>query len=228
MRYLLAGLFCIMTVTGNTQRDTAKYIGHTLSNVDYHHGQLTPVVGVHNIQTFRANREHPEWAGGMNWTYNHQPMICYWNNTFYLHFLSNPVGEHIAPGATYLLSSQDGYHWSNPITLFPPYKVPDGFKKNEDTAVAHNIDAVMHQRMGFFVAKNKKLLALGYYGVALYAKDDPNDGNGIGRVVREIKTDGSFGPIYFIRYNHDFNEKNTNYLFYKKSKDRGFVEACDE
>ena len=45
MRYLLAGLFCIMTVTGNTQRDTAKYIGHTLSNVDYHHGQLTPVVG---------------------------------------------------------------------------------------------------------------------------------------------------------------------------------------
>ena len=68
-----------------------------------------------------------------------------------------------------------------------PYKVPDGFKKNEDTAVAHNIDAVMHQQNGIFVAKNKKLLALGYYGVALYAKDDPNDGNGIGRVVREIK-----------------------------------------
>lgn len=228
MRYFLTGLFCIITVIGNTQQDTAKYIGHTLSNVDYHHGQLTPVVGVHNIQTFRANREHPEWAGGMNWTYNHQPMICYWNNTFYLHFLSNPVGEHIAPGATYLLTSQDGNHWSNPVTLFPPYKVPDGFKKKEDTAVAHNIDAVMHQRMGFYVAKNKKLLALGYYGIALYAKDDPNDGNGIGRVVREIKTDGSFGPIYFIRYNHDFNEKNTNYLFYKKSNDKEFIAACDE
>jgi hypothetical protein len=228
MRYLLAGLFCIIMMAVNAQQDTARYIGHTLSNVDYHHGQLPPVVGVHNIQTFRANREHPEWAGGMNWTYNHQPMICYWNSTFYLHFLSNPVGEHIAPGATYLLTSQDGYHWSSPVILFPPYTVPDGVKKKEDTAVAHNIEAVMHQRMGFYVAKNKKLLALGYYGIALYAKDDPNDGNGIGRVVREIKTDGNFGPIYFIRYNHDFNEKITNYPFYKKSKDKGFVAACDE
>jgi hypothetical protein len=210
------------------QQDTARYIGKTLSNIDYHHGQLTPVAGVHNIQVFRANREHPEWVGGMNWTYNHQPMLCYWNNTFYLHFLSNPVGEHIAPGATWLLSSKDGYNWSEPVSLFPAYRIPDGFKKKEDAAVARNIDAVMHQRMGFYVAKNNKLLALGYYGIALYPKDDPNDGNGIGRVVREIKPDGSLGPIYFIRYNHDFNEKNTSYPFYKKSKDKVFVAACDE
>lgn len=210
------------------QQDTARYIGKTLSNIDYHHGQLTPVAGVHNIQVFRANREHPEWAGGMNWTYNHQPMLCYWNNTFYLHFLSNPVGEHIAPGATWLLSSKDGYNWSEPVSLFPEYRIPDGFKKKEDTAIARSIDAVMHQRMGFYVAKNNKLLALGYYGIALYPKDDPNDGNGIGRVVREIRQDGSLGPIYFIRYNHDFNEKNTSYPFYKKSKDKAFVAACDE
>jgi hypothetical protein len=155
-------------------------------------------------------------------------MLCYWNNTFYLHFLSNPVGEHIAPGATWLLSSKDGYNWSEPVSLFPAYRIPDGFKKKEDAAVARNIDAVMHQRMGFYVAKNNKLLALGYYGIALYPKDDPNDGNGIGRVVREIKPDGSLGPIYFIRYNHDFNEKNTSYPFYKKSKDKVFVAACDE
>ncbi|WP_346238615.1 exo-alpha-sialidase [Niabella insulamsoli] len=229
MKYLLNSIsIFIFSVTTLFAQDTARYVGTTLSNVDYHHGQLTPAVGVHNIQVFRANREHPEWAGGMNWTYNHQPMLCYWNNTFYLHFLSNPVGEHIAPGATYLFTSKDGYHWSDPIDLFPVYKIPDGFKKQEDTAVAHNATAVMHQRMGFYVAKNKKLLALGYYGIALYPKDDPNDGNGVGRVVREIKADGSFGPVYFIRYNHDFNEKNTNYPFYKKSKDKAFVAACDE
>ncbi|MCH5687101.1 hypothetical protein LWM68_24210 [Niabella sp. W65] len=132
--------------------------------------------------------------------------------------MSNPVGEHIAPGATYLFTSKDGYNWSKPIDLFPVYRLPDGFKKKDDTAVAKNIDAVMHQRMGFYTAKNNKLLALGYYGIALYAKDDPNDGNGVGRVVREINKDGSLGPIYFIRYNHDFNEKNTNYPFYKKIK----------
>ena len=41
-------------------QDTVRYTGNTLVNVDYHHGQLSPAVGVHNIQTFRANRQHPE------------------------------------------------------------------------------------------------------------------------------------------------------------------------
>lgn len=228
MKHYFLLILSFTAFTGFAQQDTAKYIGKILSNVDYHHGQLTPAVGVHNIQVFRANREHPEWAGGMNWTYNHQPMLAYWNNAFYLHFLSNPVGEHIPPSATYLLTSKDGYHWSKPIDLFPIYRIPNGFKKKDDTVVAKDIDATVHQRMGFYVAKNKKLLALGFYGIALYPKDDPNDGNGIGRVVREIKADGSLGPIYFIRYNHDFNEKNTKYPFYKKSKDKAFVAACDE
>ena len=69
---------------------------------------------------------------------------------------------------------------------------------------------------------------MGNYGVALDKKDDPNDGNGIGRVVREIKKDGSFGPIYFIYYNHAFNEKNTSYPYFKRSKDKEFVKACQE
>lgn len=228
MKWCLTLCLIVLVFTCSAQFDTARYTGSTLSNVDYHHGQLTPAVGVHNIQVFRANREHPSWAGGMNWTYNHQPMICYWNNTFYLHFLSNPVGEHIAPGATYLVTSKDGYNWSAPVTLFPTYQIPDGYKKDHDTVVAQNAYAVMHQRMGFYVAKNNKLLALGYYGIALYSKDDPNDGNGIGRVVREIRPDGSFGPVYFIRYNHGFNEKNTKFPFYKKSKDKSFIAACDE
>ena len=71
-------------------------------------------------------------------------------------------------------------------------------------------------------------MCLGYYGIALHEKDSPNDGKGIGRVVREINKDGSFGPIYFIRYNSKFSESNTIYPFYKKSKDKAFVAACDE
>ena len=31
-------------------QDTVRYRGETLVNVDYHHGQLRPAVGVHNIQ----------------------------------------------------------------------------------------------------------------------------------------------------------------------------------
>lgn len=50
-----------------------------------------------------------------------------------------------------------------------------------------DLDAIMHQRVGFYVSKSGRLIAMGNYGVALDKKDDPNDGNGIGRVVREIK-----------------------------------------
>ena len=210
-------------------QDTIKYVGKTLSNVDYHHGQLTPAVGTHNIQTFRANREFPELAGGHGFTYNHQPFLAYWNNTYYQQFLSNPVGEHIAEGKTLLQTSKDGYNWSNPIELFPPYLVPEGFTKPDRTDKAgKDLYAIMHQRMGFYSAKNGKLLTIGYYGVALDAKDDPNDGNGIGRVVREIKKDGTFGLIYFIRFNSSFNQKLAKYPFYTKSKDKAFVQACNE
>ncbi len=217
-------ILLLLSASVNAQ-DTVHYTGSTLSNVDYHHGQLPSVVGVHNIQVMRANRAD---TGVNNWTYNHQPMLAYWNNTFYLEYLSNPVGEHVPPGRTLLMCSKDGYNWSAPIVIFPPYKIPDGTVKEGGKDTAKNTFAVMHQRIGFFTSKAKRLFAIGFYGIVLAAKDDPNDGNGIGRVIREIKADGTFGPIYFLRYNHAFNEKNTSYPFYKTSKDKGFVAACDE
>lgn len=205
-------------------QDTVRYTGNTLVNVDYHHGQLSPAIGVHNIQTMRANRGNT----ANSWTYNHAPMLAYWNNTFYLEYLSNPVGEHVPPGQTWIQSSADGYTWSEPVVIFPPYKIPDGFVKEGRKDTAKNSYAVMHQRIGFYTSKSKRLFALAYYGIALGRKDDPNDGNGIGRVIREIKKDGGFGPVYFLRFNHSFNEKNTSYPFYKSSKDKGLIAACEE
>jgi hypothetical protein len=211
-----------------TAQDTLRYTGKTLVNVDYHHGQLAPVMGVHNIQVLRANREHPEKAEGSGWTYNHAPMLAYWNNRFYLEYLSDEVGESVPPGQTLLLSSADGRAWSKPLVLFPPYKIPDGTTKPGHPGVAHNLYAVMHQRMGFYVSRSNRLLALGFYGICLDPKDDPNDGKGIGRVVREILPDGKMGPIYFIHYNPAWNTKNTSYPFYTGSADTGFVSACNE
>ncbi len=207
-------------------QDTVRYTGKNLSNVDYHHGQLSPAIGVHNIQTMRANRADNNAT--TSWTYNHAPMLAYWNNGFYLEYLSNPVGEHIAPGQTLLQTSRDGYNWNNPVVIFPPYKIPDGFVKEGKKDTAKNSFAVMHQRFGFYTSKSKRLFALAYYGIALAKGDDPNDGNGIGRVIREIKIDGSFGEIYFLRYNHSFNPTNTSYPFYKSSTDKGLVAACEE
>lgn len=228
LKYILSSLSLILSFATANAQDTVRYTGETLSNVDYHHGQLSPAVGVHNIQVFHANRENPALAGGSNWTYNHAPMLAYWNNTFYLQYLSDPVGEHIPPGQTLLLTSKDGYHWSNPTVIFPPYKIPDGWKKEGYQGIAKDLYAVMHQRMGFFVSKKKRLLTLAYYGIAMDAKDDPNDGKGIGRVVREIYADGKYGEIYFIRNNSSWDKSKSAYPFYNTSKDKGFIEACDE
>ena len=200
-------------------RDVVHYSGTTIARPERHDGGLKPVVGVHNIQTMRGEKP---------WTYNHQPMLCYWNGKFYMHYLTDPRHEHEAPGKTMLQTSEDGYTWTNPVELFPEYPVPEGWtKEGKDFPAAHNLKAVMHQRVGWYVAPNGKLLATANYGICLTMKDEPNDGNGIGRVVREVKKDGSFGPIYFIYYNHQFNEKNTIYPNYKRSKDKAFVAAVE-
>ena len=200
-------------------RDCVHYTGTAISRPERHDGGLQPTIGVHNIQTMRGERP---------WTYNHQPMMAYWNGKFYMHYLTDPRHEHEAPGKTMLQTSEDGYSWTQPVDLFPEYNVPEGFCKEGSTLPpAHNLKAVMHQRVGWYVAPNGKLIAIGYYGICQTMKDDPNDGNGIGRVVREIKKDGTFGPIYFIHYNHGFNEKNTDYPYYKKAKDKNFVKAVD-
>jgi hypothetical protein len=228
MKSLITILASILIITNFFAQQTVHYTGSSLSNVDYHHGQLTPAIGVHNIQVMRANREYPEMADGFGWTYNHAPMLAYWNNTFYLEYLSNPVGEHVPPGQTLIVTSKDGYNWEKPVVAFPPFKIPDGTTKEGIKTVAKDLYACMLQRIGFYVSKKSRLFALAYYGIVLEPGDDPNDGKGIGRVIREIKSDGTFGPIYFIRYNSSWKKENDPYPFYALSKDKGFVEACNE
>jgi hypothetical protein len=225
INYLIIAIAALLVSQHCDAQDTVRYVGSTLSNIDYHHGQLSPAIGVHNIQTMRANRAS---AAVNNWTYNHAPMLAYWNHTFYLEYLSNPVGEHQDKGRSLLQTSANGYHWSDPVVVFPTYLVPDDFVKEGKKDTAKNAFAVMHQRIGFYTSTSNRLFVLGYYGIVLGQKDDPNDGNGIGRVIREVNKDGSFGNIYFLRYNHRFNESNTNYPFYTSSKDAGFVKACEE
>jgi len=203
------------------------YSGETLSDPNRHDGGLVPVVGVHNIQIMRANRVLINESDGYGWTYNHAPMLAYWGGRYWCEYLSDPRSEHVMPSHSLLCFSEDGYEWSFPRVVFPIYKIPDGTLK-EGFPPAEDQYAVMHQRMGFYVSNEGRLLVLGYYGISLSPKDKPCDGKGIGRVVREIYADGTFGPIYFIRYNSAWNEKNTSYPPYTKSRDKGFVAACRE
>lgn len=176
-------------------------------------GALQPIVGVHNIQVYRANRTAPTHADGLTDTYLHAPMLCHWRGKFYLEYLSGPRAEHEAPCSTSLTRSADGLTWEPPRIVFPAFALPDGSR------------TIAHQRMGFYVAPDGRLLALGFYG----KHPSPNDGTGIGRAVREIHEDGSFGPLYFIRLNAKtaFPDFKPPYPLYTASPDVGFVAACD-
>lgn len=205
-------------------QEQAHYSGTTLSNPYRHDGGLSPVIGVHNIQTMRADRSQS--GSHEEWTYNHQPMISSWQGRLWLHYLSDPQSEHVPPSRTLMQTSDDnGESWSDPQVLFPIY--PNDGRTPDSVASA----AVMHQRVGWYISSEKsgqKLLALGHYGICPTPKDDPNDGNGIGRVVREVHEDGSLGEIYFLYYNHDYGEKNTAWPLYTRSKDKKFRQACEE
>lgn len=203
-----------------SENEPVRYIGGVTIDPRPHEARLRPAIGVHNHQVMRANRSHPEWSDGHGWTYNHAPMLAYWNGTFYQQYLSNPVGEHIPPGQTLFCTSENGRDWSFPQVAFPPYKPPAGTKLPEGAT-----GYMMHQRMGFYVSPDDRLLLVAFYGHS----ENPFRGGGIGRVVREVHKDGSLGPIYFIRYSShtDFDATNTSYPFYKSSSDTGFVAACD-
>jgi hypothetical protein len=66
-----------------------KYIGEEETDKRFHHGGLRHAVGVHRVQTLRANRTNPPEGELIGWTYNHAPFLAYWNEKFYLQYLSN-------------------------------------------------------------------------------------------------------------------------------------------
>jgi hypothetical protein len=181
----------------------------------YQDGRVAPIVGVQNYQVFRSNRAHPELTGGLKNTYIHAPMLCYWKGRYYLEFLAAPVNEHDANTVTLMTSSVDGKNWETPRILFPAFNPYD----DENLTICH-------QRMGFYVSKNDRLLIMAFYG----KYPSPNEGDGVGRAVREVYEDGCVGPLYFIRYNRHagYNETNTAFPYYKESPDKGFIAICDE
>jgi hypothetical protein len=207
--------------------EPVKYAGTEQPDKRFHHGALRHAVGAQHYQVHRANRRFPPEGGDVGWTYSHAPMLAFWRGRFYVQYLSNLKEEHNPPGRTLLASSADGLDWTAPQVVFPVYPLPE--IRRDEWTIAEGTAAVMHQRMGFYVAPNGRLLTLGFYGYCPTPRMGPNGGQGLGRVVREVHADGSFGPIYFIRYNRHagWNEANTRHPLYKDSPDPGFVAACE-
>ncbi len=204
-----------------------KYVGENQPDKDYYDGALPHAVGVRHYQAYRANRSFPTEGNAPGFTYNHQPYLAYWGDKFVLQFLEGLYQEHTPPTRIAYAESQDGRTWTAPRVLFPEYTLPE--VAQDGIVIPAGTKSVMHQRMGWYVAPNGLLLASGFYSFAATPRYAPNKGLGIGRVVREVKEDGSFGPIYFVRYNSHvgWNESNTNYPLYTSSDDADFVAACE-
>ncbi|MCG8311559.1 MAG: hypothetical protein MI975_29500 [Cytophagales bacterium] len=227
MKAIFVSLLCFCIAHGKLFSQTGsihepvRYIGGVTIDPNVHEGRLRYAIGVESRQTVRVNRIHPGLNDEHGWTYSHASNLAYWNGKFYQQYLSNPVDEHIPPGHTLLVTSEDGRNWEKPQVVFPHYSPPNGVKIPEGST-----GYMMHQRMGFYISSDNRLLTLAFYGHS----EDPFKEGGIGRVVREIYKDGSLGPIYFIRYSShtDWNEANTSFPFYKTSTDKGFVKICDQ
>ena len=214
-----------------------RYVGKEQPDPAYFDGRLPQAVGVHAYQALRANRTQPPEGGLLGWTYNHAPMLSYWKGRFWLQYLSNAKEEHNPPARTLVASSVDGITWTSPQVVFPEITLPaikpptryfDNAYQVPD--VPAGTGAIMHQRMGWYVAPDGRQLTSAFYSYCPSVRWGPNRGHGIGRVVREVFADGTFGPIYFIRFNREagWDEKNSTWFpFYQSSPDKGFVAACD-
>jgi hypothetical protein len=202
------------------------------ADTDYLDGQLRQAVGVHNFEVIRCNRTYPELvtddipsypdAGIKNvgFTYNHAPMLSYCKGKFWLLYRSGPVHEHQEPCYALITWSDDGRNWHKPQTIFAAQKFRN---RKEDNEIQYSIS---HQRMGWYVSPAGRLIACAYYGMP----DTPNDGRGVGRVVREVYAPGKYGPIYWVRYNGYqgySKEDSPHYPYYKEAPDKGFVKVID-
>jgi hypothetical protein len=218
-----------------SQAEPVVYRGDESADPRFHHGGFSQAVGVHQYQALRANRTQAPEGGTVGWTYNHAPMLAYWNGRFWLNYVSNLVEEHGIPGRTGLISSADGRHWEKPGIAFPVVALPEilppprYFGGKQLDPVPEGTGSIMHQRMGWYVAPDGRLLTSGFYSYCPNVRWGPNRGQGLGRVVREVYPDGSLGPIFFIRYNShaDWDETNTPFPFFTESTDPGFVAACE-
>ena len=203
------------------------------ADVRFQDGALRHAIGTHCIQVMRAGKDPERATDGFGWTYNHAAMLAYWNNHFFLDYLSGPVSEHLPPSQTLITWSKDGLTWEKPQVLFPPILVDTApyFGPAKEDCTEEQISSVMHQRMSFYVTKDDRLLATGFYSISPNHGIAPNKGYGVGRVVREVYKDFTFSPVYFLRFNEKggYTEENTkNFPPFTASEDFGFIAGCQE
>ncbi|MBQ8640227.1 MAG: hypothetical protein IJ468_13810 [Lachnospiraceae bacterium] len=204
-----------------------------LADIRFHDGALPHVIGACCYQVTRASADLEQAPEKRGFTYNHAPMLAYWNGFFWYEYLAGPKGEHETPSAVYLCRSADGIHWEAPMEVFGPCEISKEPYRGpgREQITGDRVGLVAHHRMGFFTSSAGRLLVMSFYGICPNAHIAPNNGYGVGRVVREVYPDGTLSDVYFLRYNAAAGyDRDHVDLFapYEESLDAGFVEACRE
>ena len=215
------------------EKDLVRCHNTEKADVRFGDGALRHAIGTHCFQIMRATQSKEASSDGYGWSYNHAAMIVYWKGRFFVDYLSGPVSEHVPPSQTLIAWSENGARFSKPVVLFPPMKAPAAPYRGPKKELLENefVDCVMHQRMSFFVSADHRLLATAFYGISPDDTVAPNNGYGVGRVVREIYEDCTFSDIYFLRLNEagGYTEENAHmFPEFHKCDDEGFVAACEE
>lgn len=225
------------------------------ADIRFTDGALPHAMGVTNVQIMRSSQDPALAPEGLGWTYAHAAMLGYWQGEWMVQYLAGARSEHEGDSRAFLIRSADGVHFSRPEEIFPALNVPTAPYNGEGKEVLQGkeqTNCIIHHRMAFFRAANGRMLAMTHYGIVpmdprlkefpapgtckSYDMTDimlvmPGSGYGVGRAVREIRPDFTFGPIHFLRYgsSNGYTRENTKcFPYYEESADAGFIEACRE
>ena len=166
-------------------------------------GGIPPVIGVQNIEVFRASRTRPDLTDGKGWTYNHHIDICCWKGWLYVAWSNGEKDEDTWPAHEVYSTSSDGVSWTQPVELFP-------------------LGMSNPLRMYFYHAANGKMLAIDARRAVEGKVTDATEG---GIVVRELRADHSLGPVYTLMKSEAVTGGPA---YFSASSDKSFTEACGE
>jgi hypothetical protein len=177
-----------------------------LSTLDFSKwtGGLPIVPGIQTFTICIADREHPEKAEGLGYTYQHHQDIAAWHGRLYVGWNTCKVDEDEWPSREVLSTSVNGMDWSKPVEMFP-----------------QGISTPL--RIYFYLAPNGRMLVIA--GLR-ENRESLSERRKSGIVVREIFSNHTFGDVYTLRNAPKPVEKQPP--FFEVSSDKGFVEACHQ
>jgi len=170
-------------------------------NMQLPDGGLKPVVGVQNVQVFRACSGKPEIADGDGWTYAHHQDLAVWKGRLYAAWAMAPKDEDKPPNKIVYATSTNGLDWSAPTDLF-----------SRELAWA--------TRFYFYRASNGRMLA---FSAAKPGSGEVTEADKKVLLVREITADHHLGKVFTLVCPVPGQPPS-----FETATDAGFVAACRE